>query len=377
MINKKSAFTLAEVILAMAVIGIIAIFGIKAVLYNHNTGVRYIYSNVYHNLDMALYNAMNYTTLKNPFPETEIIEGVEVPYGGTVDPEEDPDEAAAGVQQLRVTRLCKMLTEYINASSENCSAPPVDDSGDLAGKAPHFISNNNVWFYISQRYPEHTDEQNEHSFFIVYADINGDRRPNSMRYVPEKPEDFQKAENEGGESAQEGAEGAEEEEEEDLGKAVDPDIFAFAALDIGRVCPLGPPEVDMKYMRTRIKYYEERDGVIYEKYTSASRPYNISKAQAWGYYLGDVDDNVIIDENPLSFNGYVREHISEDSNIYRIGDAPKPEEGAEGEGKGGKFIDLSVGDGVSLRSGSVSEGGLDCFAASDAECEVVIDKYVY
>ena len=326
--RKHLGFTLSEILIFMTIVGVIAVLAFS-IFSDFDKGVRYIYSNTYHALDRALFNASNFSESADPFETTTMGEnGEPIPVS--------PVEGAS--------RLCNMLTEYINTIENNCSNTPlVDDTGRNFGQ-PAFIAGNGVRFYLTQRMQG--AGQNPTIFYLIYADINGDKNPNSMRYEPPI--------------------------EQNGRRTVDPDIFAFAALDIGRICPLGPPEVDGRYMLTRINYQDSRtvqnpDGSQSEeevnRYTRTSQPYYISKAEAWGYYSAnnDVPDITIIEDVPYSYNGYIRNAINQDSEIYSFlnGEAfPR------------------VPEGVTLRNVPVIDGGLGCRRLAD-DCEVIIDRYLY
>jgi len=150
--KKKTAFTVAELLIAMFIIGLISVAGIKTID-NIDKSAKYMYSNVYHSLDRALYNAMFFSNISNPFARTDN-------QGNNMTP------------QSRVTYLCRMLTEYFNTSSTNCNQGAVSQLGNAFGN-PHFIAANGVRFYISSMLPN--DENASHHFFLVFADLNGEK----------------------------------------------------------------------------------------------------------------------------------------------------------------------------------------------------------
>ena len=334
--KRKLAFTLAEILMVMIIIGIIVTVGINT-FKQYDKGIRYIYSNTYHVIDRAVFNAMNFTELPNPFRDSEIKND------GTTETISAEDAAE---------RLCNMLTEYINFSSKNCRNHDLADASGDELNDPQFIAANGVRYYITRRLPDNKNAEEDPYFFIVYADINGEKRPNSLYYEP------------GSES--------------NNFKTVDPDIFAFAIVPVdgARACPLGAPEIDSRYMQTRIQYYDITNENPYEdkddaaiKYSNVSVPYYISKAEAWGYYLpeskmpdGVVGDTDYIETDPYTYNGYVRSNLPNNNQIYSF----------LGEGN----IPLAPAA-VNLRSQSVAEGGYGCKRFSDEECSVIIDKYLY
>ncbi len=327
--NIKKAFTLAEVLLVMAIIGILITLGLTT-FKKYDKGIRYTYSNIFHSLDRAFYNATNFVDLPNPFDD-----GLENGEGGR--------------------RLCAMLTQFINPVDKNsCSADSTTVASDLgedfSSVRPQFIASNGAVFYISKRLPESFTSADvvHHYFYLIFVDVNGSKKPNSMKY--------------------------EEGNTSNNYHTTDPDIFAFAALDIGRICPLGPPEYDSRYMLTRVAYQDtgnsgENEDTVTIKYSKTSKPYYVSKAEAWGFYLTG-DDGIanpvtqFIDENPLTYNDYIRNHINVNSMIY-------------------KFLNgatISASNVTSLKKNKPTDATnpeYGCVKVSDEECDVIIDRYVY
>ena len=329
--KKKFGFTLAEALIFMAIVGILIVVAFST-FKNFDKGIRYIYSNTYHALDRALFNSTNFSERPDPF---ELIDS-----NGTA---VSPDEGRR--------RLCQALLEYINTLESHCETASIDASGNAFNDpqrvpdiVPHFVAGNGIRFYISSRLIGLGE--NDPVFYIIFADINGIKRPNSMNYV--RGVDAQNI------------------------KTVDPDIFAFAALDIGRVCPLGIPEFDPRYMMTRISYEETVQNQAggqeaVRRYTRNSKPYYISKAEAWGYYLAEnsLPENTIIEDEPYSYNGYIRSIIPNSAIYSFMNSAPfngRP---------------LTAPQGVSYLN---TNGVRRCEPVTDdtdVSCEVFIDRYIY
>ena len=354
--NKKTAFTLAEVLVTMAIIGIVVTFGLKAALQN-DKAIRHLYANTYHALDKALYNGYNFPTATShgdPFvdkdPNGYVPVGRAAGNGSSISSDEGTE------------RLCYMLTEYINTTRNNpcqgsrtrlMSDNPQD--ADFTDARVQFIASNGVKIYISRRMPYKGAGPipyragQDTTFYIIYADINGAKFPNSMNYRTEKR-----------------AAGK--------GKTVDPDIFAFAALDFGRVVPLGVPEFDGRYMLSRIAYFDPEqssdDDRMNTLYSRPSQPYYLMKAQAWGYYntVDRLADDAIIDKNPYSFNGYIKARINPNSRIY-------PAEILQKYFRNGKVI--TVPTSANIKSKDIAHGGYNCVKQSDENCDVIVDNYLY
>jgi len=345
---KKSAFTIAEILLSMAVIGIVATFATYAVK-TYDKGIKFRYSNLYHAIDRAYYNAHNFNNnLRQPFSSEKDASGNDISNAE------------------RVARVCDMLTEYLNYTEKHCDSIRnggfrfANSSGTEFGDVA-LITNTGMHFYLSNVLPDDYDPVVDHKFILIYVDINGPntggntgRGPDSMRYIAPTPANHN--------------------------KTGDPDIFAFAALDTGgRVCPLGLPEIFPRYMTTRMSYYNQSQGDGNDEnedadllYTRVSEPYFITKAKAWGYYINEKDKYtpagmIQNEENPYMYNDYIRSKLPEGNMIYPVPFFPaKPDD---------KFF---VPAGIQLLDGRLDAGECcDCSEASDEVCNVIIDKYVY
>ena len=325
----KNAFTLAELLIAFAIIGIISVSALYT-FKKYDKGIRYLYSNTYHQIDRALYNGLNFSDLKNPFASKEI------------DP--DTEQEIEVTPEMGAQRLCLMIAEYLNGGA-SCSQGVADPSGGSLGSV-QFTTNNGAQIYISKRLPEEDNpnyHDGDHLFFILFVDLNGPEPPNTMDYEPMTPENSRSYK--------------------------DPDTFAFAALDTGRLCPLGPPEIDPRYMQSRVAYLasvskdgnnqndDERDDTLITKYTTVSTPYYIAKAQAWGFYMGDNDDFSPIDDEPTSYNDYIRRMLPEGNNIYKFM-------------KGAERITLPADFPGMLN-------GLGCEPRFNEQCWVIVDRYLF
>lgn len=367
---KKSGFTISELVICLAIIGILSAAALTT-FKKYEKGVKHIYSNTYYVLDRALYNATSFWISGDEKAREAFKEKVRNP--------ENPDEEIEISDTEGARRLCRALIEYINpVESSNrdaiCSAgKAISDMGtdDLfTAENVMFTATNGVRYWISKRYPtvgENGENAGELKFYIVYADLNGKQLPNTMRYVPGTEANNWNAEY--------------------------PDIFAFAALENGRVCPLGPPEVDPYFLTTRVVYQEvDENNEIEFKYSEPSMPYYYSKAEAWGYYLpenrrpdgeNELKDDDVINDEPLSFNGYVRNKLHDGSIIYEfLGDKTMSQyvlDDPLNYDENGNFTIIFQSDPPRHRNGNrnlPNIGGFGCSWASEEECYVLIDKYL-
>ena len=375
---KKNGFTLVELVLAMIIISVLTGTAFT-VFKTYDKGIKHLYSNTYYVLDRALYNSMTYWVANDSEKRDPFI----TKYYDTTGKKDVTVNAKEGTK-----RLCRALVEYINPVEgsdrdivcrtdkkfKNKDYKSVDDSGaDSIFKAEdvQFTATNGIRFWISKRYPDDTSgaSSDDMKFFIIYADLNGIKKPNSMFY--------------------------EAGSQNNQWKTKDPDIFAFAALENGRICPLGIPEVEPRYLTTRIVYQEEgpANNIIY-KYSYPSKTYVASKAEAWGYYMPEavvnannatvVPDNSIIDDEPLTYNGYIREKIRSTSKIYNFLPANKTmgeyvQNDNLNKDANGQFnleFKSAAPSHIDDNMNKMNTGGYNCQWMSSEECSVIVDKYV-
>ncbi len=302
----KSGFTLAELLVTFAIIGVLttaAIITFKP----YDKGIKYVHSNTYYVLNKAYYNVMNYYRLeegKQPARDPFQVEDSEL---GT------HELAHSTTNDGGTEKLCKGLIHYINYSSENCSSTPVSSSaladGGTFPETPHFTAVNGVKYYISERLGTHDKTSFNRPgiyFYLIFADMNGDKYPNSGRYEPGSTD----------------------------GKKLtkDPDVFTFAALEPydddvsmsitadAQIIPIGISEFEPRYMQSRVVYSEAKSENEDEflRYSNHSVPYYLAKCMAWGYYksgnkigtlydFADADPSKITFMNdPHTYSDYVR-----------------------------------------------------------------------
>ncbi|MBE7703252.1 MAG: type II secretion system protein [Cyanobacteria bacterium SIG28] len=301
--NIKPAFTLVELMIAMAIVGIILVFGMVT-MKPKDDGLKYLYSNAYRSLSIAYYNGLINTDF-NPF---------------TFDADSYTETNDPGTEAL-----CQLLTSYINSNNNNVGSGDYDtgcsDSKFITGNAldsefnninnaadfvdkVQFIANNGMKFYLSKKLevsferPQVIGEDEKdiitYPYYLVFVDVNGDTLPNSILYHGTQK----------------------------------PDIFAFAVFNTGYVIPLGIPEYDRTIMTASIAYF---DNEFLLRYHPVPVAYFQAKGMAWGFYMPkqsnssvkDVDyinlqDTKLVDIAEVhTLNDAVRASLGEDSNIVK------------------------------------------------------------
>lgn len=231
MFRKFKAVTLAEMMICMAIIGILAIMAMITIKPYDKT-FKWLYVRIYHSIETAVFNSM---MTRSKFPQTS-------------------------------TEFCNMLLEYINSPENNCGAGDLDiDAGnsDFTEDKIKIIASNGMYLWIGSNggapytHTENIDGNDvSMQYYLVFADINGSKAPN----LAQRPEAV-------GEPWTEDS------------KLVD--IVAFVVTDASVVIPIGPPEIDTRYMQA-ITIYPPVDENRPEGTHSKPGSYYWAKNDAWG-----------------------------------------------------------------------------------------------
>ena len=216
----KKGFTLGEMIIVFVIIGLVATIGLHTVK-PWEKAYKYAYHRMYNAFSLAIYNHLINTPNSDAFPA-------------------DSDA------------LCKTLLDWINTaenvttcSGSNVGANPKDDK--FTDETMRFKASNGFKIWIGARKDNKPFELNQDvgsgvidkvRYYVVYVDINGDRKPNTAKWS----------------------------------KNTMADIVAYVITDKFRVLPLGYPEVDTRYLDTHVVYpslntdYSEDDAEV-SRYT--------------------------------------------------------------------------------------------------------------
>lgn len=280
--NKKNGFTIAEILVALAIIGILTMLALQTTTPANKSAAKYLYMNAYQALTKAYYNA--------------VMSGYD-PFS-TVSDDEGNVPVFTNSKDTGAETLCKGLTTYINTTtnekksdkdySTSCSDTKL--TSELADTFDEdniqFTATNGMDFYISKKLS--VDDTFE--FYLVFVDTNGyNKGPNAVEYTYAGKTQNEK-------------------------NKILPDIFAFALIDTGRVCPIGIPEYDNNILTARFAYFDT-SGDTY--YSLDSMSYYQAKGAAWGFYNTDGPDGLTdynLDE-PFSLNDVIRDAINSNSKI--------------------------------------------------------------
>lgn len=294
-IKKLFGFTLAELLVVFLIIGFCTIVALDTVKPSQKKTTRYLYMRAYQTLSKAYYNGI--IIGYNPFTDVK-FEDIEPVH---------TDSKDSGAQIL-----CKGLTYWINSDTDpdGCSSTALTNVNAENMGTALFNANNKMAFYTTKRLGD-----DNFKFYVVFIDINGaNKGPNSI-----------------------------------IGDSKHlPDIYAFALLDTGRVCPIGRPEYDKDIMTARLAYYEDGE----PNYTHNSLAYYQAKGAAWGYYsnINDAETNQM--DEIFTMNDLIRSKL-EGSKIYK------------------DFPDLSTLEPVEISSGPP----YNCSVGDFETCFIFLDEY--
>lgn len=294
--NVKKGFTLAEILCALAIVGICTALALTLMKPAEKSAMKYLYMNAYQALEKAYYNAS--------------IKGID-PFSAL--PDEDGEfPVFTDTNDTGARKLCEGLTFYINTltnkkDGEDDFSTTCSDSkltSELADSFDRnniqFTANNGMDFYISKML---TNTEKNLSFYLVFVDVNGEDKPNSIVYTYK-----------GGKSADDYNMSDPKDVKQKAKDEIEPDIFAFAILSTGRICPLGIPEYDTNILTARFAYFTSSGDV---KYTKESMAYYQAKGAAWGYYNSGVDNLEYSEDEAYTYNDIIRATINPDSKIVK------------------------------------------------------------
>lgn len=233
---NKNGFTIPELLIFLTIVGVISVF-MMTIIKPGEKYLPYAYYNAYNTLSTAAFNIREDANDLNMSDTNNTEKAEDKVFPGV---KSDPDSTGEATEAAR--ELCKKLAVdptadnetaaqygYINTSEYNCSSFTVHTNarGSFSNNAtPAFRASNSMLYYISRmgkvEVPDAMNENKKQTvkYFIVWVDLNGDRRPNTPNWKPKKPAD----------------------------------IVPFMVTTSGTVLPIGAPITDTRYMTARVQY---------------------------------------------------------------------------------------------------------------------------
>ena len=285
--DKKKAFTVVELIVVLVLIGVILSFEVQVIRHKVNQYGAAYYS-TYNSLRKLAYNIIADTDC----PDCEGPTSEETPG----DPNTRLICNATGEVSICPNgprnyprdhvEMCKRLIDYFNlAGDPTCDSDPIVLSSTdtdvfrdetVGGKKGtlKFMTSNSLKYYLSD-YMEHTIGGDKIGFFIVYVDLNGDKRPNTI-------------EHKGGETF--------------------PDIVPFVITQRGEVVPAGFPIYSRNYLTAKVKFpaHEDASGNPVES-MSESMTFYEAVNMAWVQKTGTPSIKESLD---ITFSWDVNKHFA-------------------------------------------------------------------
>lgn len=193
MVKLKKAFTIPEILIVLAIVGVIVVLMLTMVKPDSNL-LNLQYMKAYNTLSVAAYNVYDDAFKNN------------------------------NSDMYKDDRLCTALTAYINTAKDStCDADYVAIKDQSITDAQiKFVSSNDMRFYMTKAF-KLTDAVDEKMHRVIWVDINGSRPPNTIVWTEDKPAD----------------------------------IVAFDINDFGEVIPLGYPKIDERYLRAKVVFPDD------------------------------------------------------------------------------------------------------------------------
>lgn len=265
MIKNKSAFSLAEILITMGIVGFICVLAITLIRPSDKTLI-YQYYNAYNTLRTATYNIQQDVIDAN-YSHDDSYNDIEKRFANTA--EELCQKLASNPQNHSEVNSAeqeyKTRLGYINTSKYNCTgykgytnSKGFDESWlDNKLYTLAFQTSNSMLYYISEpSVLKIQDNLNNLVInkigFVVLVDTNGTRKPNTIN-------------TKNGRLA---------------------DIVPFIVLTSGHVIPIGTPTIDKKYMKAKVKIFTQNG----EKWLSENYSYRDAQIVAFDDKQYPIDD---------------------------------------------------------------------------------------
>lgn len=247
--TKIKAFTIPETLIFLTIVGVISV-SMLTIIKPQEIYLPYAYYGAYNALKTAAINIHNDATL-NYLDGSEDIPDEDKRFPGAY-AEHDASTAARELcKKLAIDPKATNVEEYgyINSSVNKCSDFTIaSDDGSFDGSLA-FKASNSMNFYISKKGQLNVDDDmngvtTKVDYFIVWADLNGDRNPNTANWSIKRPAD----------------------------------IVPFIITTGGAVLPAGAPITDTRYTTARVKY--PTDTIV--RYLPRSTTYLAAQQRAYG-----------------------------------------------------------------------------------------------
>ena len=262
--NRKAAFSLPELLIFLAIVGVITVM-MLTIIKPSEKALKYQYYNAYNTLNTAAYNIRQDVIDVN----NALLENSGLSYT-------DEDKKFPDTAQTFCTRFAvdpdnpNHKYGYINTTEYNCnnfSALSSFSENSFTDSAMAFRASNSMKYYISgpktSSFKDDLDGGNVSiKYFIVWVDLNGDRRPNTPKWTKNRPAD----------------------------------IVPFVVTDTGKVFPVGQPAVDRRYMQA----YVDIDSTESSEYTASTTFYQAQQEAFGGKQYPTVDLSSILWDSNLS-----------------------------------------------------------------------------
>lgn len=228
---KKNAFTIPELLIFLTIVGVVSVM-MMTIIKPGEKYLPYAYYNAYYALSTAAFNVKEDANDNNMSGDATISENDKYFPGALKNPSTDGEVSAR--------ELCKKLANkpnanddedeygYINTSEYACTnfTSFASDGNFYDTATPAFRATNSMKYYIGKlakiNVPNamESDTNYEIKYYVVWVDLNGDRRPNTSEWAKNKATD----------------------------------IVPFVVTTSGKVIPIGGPTIDTRYTTVRLSY---------------------------------------------------------------------------------------------------------------------------
>lgn len=185
MIKTKNAFTLAEVIVTLTVLGILAAIMLPTVSQARPNKQKILFKKAYHTAERMVYELVNDEDI---YPTGGVHYGLdnvsEVQYNLVNYGSNDTGDAAEVAQK---SKFCKLFARKVNTISDNVNCTgnnsafqttPQSEEEDVLQNNPSFITTDGIAWYMPYSDFKGADAEHPIATEQIYVDVNNSKVPN-------------------------------------------------------------------------------------------------------------------------------------------------------------------------------------------------------
>ena len=179
MLRQNRGFTLAEVMVSLAVVGILASIMLPVISKARPNKQKALFKKAYYVAERIVYELVNDDDLYPSktdtvgFDNTDEVEYMGTLYGSGIPDDGDDDAAKADAEKKQKSKFCMLFARKVNTASDNVSC---DSANASFNGEPSFITTDGITWYMP--YDNFAKTSGTYDNKAIRVDVNGAKSPN-------------------------------------------------------------------------------------------------------------------------------------------------------------------------------------------------------